>query len=122
MSIDTTVVPDEPIRFAQLVSDPTRQRIMQLCCCRWRSVGELVDALGGQIGQPTVSHHLAQLREAGLVDWQREGRHVLYTLNQERVAFCCGRLIMDLAPETTAAATLRKEEERSADGPLEEAG
>ncbi len=32
---------------------------------------------------------------------------MLYTLDQERVAFCCGQMIVDFAPETRTAAVLR---------------
>jgi ArsR family transcriptional regulator len=70
---------------------------MRLCCCEWRSVGDLARDLG--VTQPTVSHHLALLREAGLVDVRRQGRRTFYTLNQERVAECCGRLAARYAPE-----------------------
>lgn len=106
MNIDTSGSPT-PFDFARAIADPTRQRIMQLCCCGWCSVGEVVEALGGDVGQPTVSHHLAVLRDAGLVISRRKGRHVLYSLDQERVAYCCGRLIVDFAPQTGTAAALR---------------
>ena len=43
------------------------------------------------VSQPTVSHHLAILRDAGLVDIREEGKQTFYTLNQERVAVCCGQ-------------------------------
>jgi ArsR family transcriptional regulator len=64
-------------------------------------VGELAEQLG--VSQPTVSHHLAILREAGLVLVRPEGRQTFYTLNQDRVAQCCGRLAVRFAPEVTEA-------------------
>jgi ArsR family transcriptional regulator len=85
--------------FAKALSDETRQELMRLCCCQWRSVGELADSVG--VTQPTVSHHLAFLRDAGLVELKREGRQTFYTLNQERVAECCGRLVARYAPEVS---------------------
>ena len=85
------------LSFARALSDETRQELMRLCCCEWRSVGELAKAVG--VTQPTVSHHLAFLRDAGLVDVRRQGRQTFYTLNQERVAECCGRLAARYAPE-----------------------
>jgi len=54
-----------PVEFAKAIADATRQRIMRVCCCSWCSVGELVEQIG--VSQPTVSHHLAILRDAGLV-------------------------------------------------------
>lgn len=85
------------LSFARALSDETRQELMRLCCCEWRSVGELADALG--VTQPTASHHLALLREAGLVKMRRKGRQTFYTLNQARVAECCGRLVARYAPD-----------------------
>lgn len=104
-----------PLDFARLLADGTRQRIMSACCCRWRAVGELVEDLGGEVAQPTVSHHLGLLREAGLVRQRREGRRALYTLDQDRVAFCCGRLVLTFAPETEAAARVRPDPAEAAD-------
>jgi len=87
----------DPIEFARALSDPTRQEIMKLCCCEWRSVGELADEL--KVTQPTVSHHLAFLRDAKLVHIRPEGRQTFYTLNQNSVASCCGSLMLSFAPD-----------------------
>ena len=55
----------DPVLFAKALADETRQKIMKLCCCKWLSVNEIVERLN--VTQPTVSHHLSILREAGLV-------------------------------------------------------
>jgi ArsR family transcriptional regulator len=89
------------VLFAKALADDTRQKIMKLCCCEWISVNEIVEKLGN-VTQPTVSHHLAILREAGLVDARHEGKQTFYSLNQERVAFCCGQLMVNFAPENAA--------------------
>ena len=117
MNIDTSQTPT-PFDFARAIADSSRQQIMRFCCCRWCSVSELVEALGGEVGQPTVSHHLSVLRDAGLVLSRREGRRVMYTLDQERVAYCCGRLIVDFAPETDAADIHRATVDRDPDPDL----
>jgi ArsR family transcriptional regulator, arsenate/arsenite/antimonite-responsive transcriptional repressor len=88
------------VLFAKALADDTRQKIMKLCCCEWISVSEIVEKLGN-VTQPTVSHHLAILRESGLVDARHEGKQTFYSLNQERVAFCCGQLMVNFAPENT---------------------
>jgi len=87
------------VEFAKALADETRQKIMKLCCCEWISVNEIVEQLGG-VTQPTVSHHLAVLREAGLVAVRHEGKQTFYSLNQQRVASCCGQLVTKFAPET----------------------
>lgn len=89
------------VLFAKALADPTRQDIMTLICCREMSVGDIVAAVG--VSQPTVSHHLAILREAGLVTIRNEGKHTYYSLNQGRMVVCCGNLIEVFAPQTDAA-------------------
>ena len=86
-----------PITFAKALADETRQKIMSLCCCKWLSVGEIVEEL--HVSQPTVSHHLSILRSAGLVDSRREGKQVFYSLNQKKIADACCQLAGDFAPE-----------------------
>ena len=86
-----------PVTFAKALADETRQKIMSLCCCKWLGVSEIVDALN--VSQPTVSHHLSILREAGLVDSRREGKQVFYLLNQKRIADACCQVAGDFAPE-----------------------
>ena len=88
----------DAITFAKAMADETRQRIMQLLCCQWLCVNDLVDKLQG-VRQPTVSHHLSILREAGLVHMRRDGKLVYYTLNQDEMANCCGNLMQIFAPE-----------------------
>ncbi len=90
--------------FAKALADDTRQKIMRLCCCDWLSVSEIVDKM--KVTQPTVSHHLAVLREAGLVKVREEGKQTFYTLNQNRVVACCGQLMLKFAPEEEATVRL----------------
>lgn len=88
----------DPVEFAKALADSTRQKIMSLCCCNWLSVSEIVEAVN--VSQPTVSHHLAILRRAGLVNVREEGKNTFYSLNQPMVAVCCGQLVQVFAPET----------------------
>jgi ArsR family transcriptional regulator len=83
--------------FARAFSDETRQQIMRLICCKELPVGEI--AAHTRVSQPTVSHHLAILREAGLVLVREEGKQTYYALNQERVSLCCGELQLKFAPD-----------------------
>ena len=95
------------VEFAKALADETRQKIMKICCCDWISVNEIVEQLGG-VTQPTVSHHLAVLRDAGLVKIREQGKQTFYSLNQQRVASCCGQLVTNFAPETETAEAVKK--------------
>lgn len=88
------------VDFAKALADETRQKIMRLCCCEWISVNDIVSKL--DVSQPTVSHHLAILRDAGLVSVREEGRQTFYTLDQNKVVDCCGLLMSAFAPEQKA--------------------
>ena len=96
----------DPVLFAKAISDETRQKIMNICCCESLSVNEIVEKL--DVSQPTVSHHLAILRDADLVTIREEGKQTFYSLNQERVAFCCGQLMVKFAPEEKATEAVIK--------------
>ena len=89
----------DPVLFAKAMADETRQDILKRLCCVWLSVNDVVDALDGKVNQPTVSHHLKKLEEAGLVLVRQEGRQRLYTLDGERMASCCGGLARTFAPK-----------------------
>ncbi len=89
----------DPVLFAKAIADETRQQIMRHLCCVWLSVNDVVDKLGGKVSQPTVSHHLKKLEEAGLVRVRQEGRQRFYSLNQEQITVCCGLLVSAFAPD-----------------------
>ena len=95
-----------PVLFAKAISDDTRQKIMSECCCCTLSVNDIVEKIG--LSQPTISHHLAILREADLVTIREEGKQTFYTLNQERVAYCCGQLMIKFAPEEKSTQVVLK--------------
>ncbi len=71
-----------------------------------KTVNEIVQTVN--VSQPTVSHHLAMLREAELVLVRDEGKNTYYTLNQDNVAMCCGQLISTFAPESETAGHLER--------------
>lgn len=89
----------DPLVFAKVLADETRQEIMRHLCCVWLSVGDLVERLEGRVNQPTVSHHLKRLEEAGLVLVRQKGRQRFYTLNQKQFTVCCGALVRVFAPD-----------------------
>lgn len=45
------------------------------------------------LSQPTLSHHLAILKNAGVVETRKAGKEVFYSLNQCCVSECCCELL-----------------------------
>ncbi len=70
---------DPEVRLLQALADPTRLAIVrqlgthpEVCACDFTSCCD--------VGQPTVSHHLKVLREAGVVVSERRGSWIFYRL------------------------------------------
>lgn len=66
------------------LSDSTRQDILRLLEDEQRCVGDIVGEF--DLSQPTISRHLAVLRDADLVIDQRRGQNVIYRLNDEALS------------------------------------
>lgn len=64
-----------------MLGDPLRRRIVELLATEQLCTCHLVEELGAK--QPTVSHHLRILREAGVVDAEPCGRFTYYRLRPE---------------------------------------
>ena len=86
----------DPVLFAKALADETRQKIMKICCCNELSVTEIVEQLN--VTQPTVSHHLSILREAGLVEVREEGKQTFYKLNQYRINRLLWTVVSEFRP------------------------
>jgi len=70
--------PVEPEQLFKTLSDPTRLRLLNLLAEEQVCVCDLHGTLG--LDQPKVSRHLAQLRRAGLVEVERDGKWMHYRL------------------------------------------
>jgi ArsR family transcriptional regulator len=73
-------------RRLKALADPTRLRLLSMlldsehgeaCTC------DLVDPLG--LSQPTVTHHLQRMAEAGIVHGERRGRWTLYSVDKNAI-------------------------------------
>jgi ArsR family transcriptional regulator, arsenate/arsenite/antimonite-responsive transcriptional repressor len=88
--LDAPLNADDAIEMARgftALGDPVRLRVLsmlaaspegEVCVC------DFVDPLGKS--QPTISHHLKILTDAGLVQGDRRGKWVWYSLNRDRLA------------------------------------
>ena len=82
-SADRLTPPAAAIRLYRALGDESRLRILRLLAERDRYMTELANEL--QLSKPTINHHLAQLRSAGLVTVTQQGNLSYYTLRRDRV-------------------------------------
>ena len=83
MSMDTREA--HAIRVAKALGDPTRFHVLRAIAARDEiSCQELVNAFA--LSQPTVSHHLKILSDAGLVDVRKAGQFHWYRVRADAVA------------------------------------
>ena len=82
MARTRTIDLDPEIRLLSALADPTRLAIvrqlaadLETCACDFTSCCD--------VGQPTVSHHLRVLREAGIVTSERRGQWIFYRLSPD---------------------------------------
>lgn len=76
---------DPDVLLLQAAADPTRLAILrqlsdfdEVCACDFTACCD--------VSQPTVSHHLKVLREAGWIDGERRGTWIYYSLRPQAVA------------------------------------
>jgi ArsR family transcriptional regulator len=83
------------VQVFKLLSDETRLRVLMYLARE----GELhVTALCDKLGQsqPAVSHHLALLRVAGLIEARRDGKHNYYSVRSKHFHRLMGQLFENL--------------------------
>jgi len=80
-------------RVFKALGDPTRVRLLSLIAAhtdREACVCDLTDPVG--LSQPTVSHHLKQLVEAGLITREQRGKWAYYRVVQTALDTLSGTL------------------------------
>ncbi len=90
----------ELVQIFKLLSDETRLRILMYLLRH----GELhVSALCEKLGQsqPAVSHHLALLRVAGVIEPRRDGKHNFYSVRRQHFHRLVGELFSSMRDPNT---------------------
>jgi ArsR family transcriptional regulator len=79
-------------RLLHAIADPTRRKILQAlkiknACSLGKEAGMCACDIEERIhlSQPTISHHMAILQKAGLVDTQKEGHWRWYQRNERAI-------------------------------------
>ncbi|OGU29953.1 MAG: hypothetical protein A2057_02880 [Ignavibacteria bacterium GWA2_35_9] len=75
-------VEENIVKIAKALSDKTRIRILKEIAKKGSvSCGDAEKI--AELSQPTVSHHLKILTEAGLLNAEKDGRHVIVSVNKQ---------------------------------------
>ena len=61
------------------LADPTRRHILELLRTKDLTAGEIAEHF--DMTKPSLSHHLSTLKTVGLVDAERDGQNIIYSLN-----------------------------------------
>jgi ArsR family transcriptional regulator len=61
------------------LSDPSRRKILHILKKKDLSAGEIADHFN--MTKPSISHHLNLLKQANLVEAEKRGQHIIYSLN-----------------------------------------
>jgi DNA-binding transcriptional ArsR family regulator len=79
---DRLTPPASTVRLYRALGDSSRLRILRLLAERDRYLTEIANEL--ELSKPTIKHHLAQLRAAGLITLIEQGNLTYYTLRRDR--------------------------------------
>jgi len=93
--LDEPLGPEAATSLAEwygVLADPTRLRLLSLISAAGEACAacDLVEPLG--VSQPTVSHHLKVLRQAGLVESEKNGKWIYYRPVPERLGILSSAL------------------------------
>ncbi len=83
LGAEAEAVPAASIRLFRALGDESRLRILRLLASGDLYLTEIAERMG--LSKPTVSHHLAQLRAAGLLTTTEAGALTYYSLRRDRV-------------------------------------
>jgi DNA-binding transcriptional ArsR family regulator len=84
-------------QFCKAFADPTRLLLLVELRRGARTVGELAQAIGAS--QPATSRHLGLLRQRGIVEAERDGSFVRYSLADRRILTAIDILLEALAAQ-----------------------
>lgn len=73
--------------LCQMLSNPTRLKIIEKLKNGENTVGELVSEIG--VRQANLSQHLAELRKRDLVEARKEGANVYYKISNPKIIQAC---------------------------------
>ena len=81
------------VKIAKALSDKTRVKILKEIAAKGSiSCGDAEKVV--DLSQPTVSHHIKILSDAGLLNTEKDGRHIIISVNK-KILDDCNQLLTD---------------------------
>src|SRR5699024_4082498 len=94
--LQTSIEMDKAAMILNLLGDQTRLTVMKLmknkACC----VCDLVELF--HVSQPSVSQHIRKVNDLGLVDEERKGQWIFYSLNKSSEYYSYIKPLLDQLP------------------------
>ncbi|SEJ21680.1 transcriptional regulator, ArsR family [Propionispira arboris] len=75
----------ETAKKFKVLSDPNRLMILDMISCSEMCACDILEKL--QISQSTLSHHMKQLFDCGLIDIRRDGKWSYYSLHETGIQY-----------------------------------
>jgi DNA-binding transcriptional ArsR family regulator len=82
-------------QYFNVLSDPSRLRIMYTVCSGEKSVSEVIEQCSSS--QANVSRHLSVLHKAGILLRRKEGTTVLYSIADDTTVEMCQKVCAKIA-------------------------
>ncbi len=102
----------ELVRVLKALAHPKRFRMVQeIAAAGELSCGQIAERF--PVAQPTISHHLKILTDAGVLEMRREGQHGFCTVNRDLIGRALALLPGRLAPPRARATPVRRRRKRA---------
>ncbi|KNF07305.1 transcriptional regulator, ArsR family [Gottschalkia purinilytica] len=78
---------EEKVEIFKALSDANRLVILELLSCGEMCACDIMDNL--DLSQPTISHHMKILQQSGLINKEKRGKWMFYSINKDKVDSLC---------------------------------
>lgn len=81
---------EQMLETFKALSDVNRLQILEMLSCGEMCACDIIDGL--DLSQPTISHHMKILQSAGLIDSEKRGKWMFYSIDKEKLGQVCDSL------------------------------
>ncbi|WP_343231628.1 metalloregulator ArsR/SmtB family transcription factor [Tissierella simiarum] len=78
---------DDKVEIFKALADKNRLSILDMLSCGEMCACDIMEGL--ELSQPTISHHMKILQQAGLVNGEKNGKWMNYSINEEKIDEVC---------------------------------